>query len=114
MSNIYLDRLDRFVETELIPKYTRGEGRADNPAYKQVTDRIVRARRRYDQAEVRRLRQQLRTLPRGVPRDPVTDGCGTPATPTITCSGSSDPRPKLNRSKPGWRSSCVWTSSWTC
>jgi group II intron reverse transcriptase/maturase len=65
MSNIYLDRLDRFVETELIPKYTRGKGRADNPAYKQVTDRIVRARRRYDQAEVRRLRQQVRTLPRG-------------------------------------------------
>jgi group II intron reverse transcriptase/maturase len=70
MSNIYLDRLDRFVETELIPKYTRGKGRAENPAYKQVADRIVRARRRYDQAEVRRLRQQLRTLPRGVPRDP--------------------------------------------
>jgi group II intron reverse transcriptase/maturase len=70
MSNVYLDRLDRFVETELIPKYTRGKGRADNPAYKQVTDRIVRARRRYDPGEVRRLRQQLRTLPRGAPRDP--------------------------------------------
>ena len=70
MSNIYLDRLDRFVETQLIPEYTRGKGRADNPAYKQVTDRIVRARRRYDQAEVRGLRQQLRALSRGVPRDP--------------------------------------------
>jgi len=43
MSNIYLDRLDKFVETELIPMYTRGNGRADNPAYKQVSDRIVRA-----------------------------------------------------------------------
>src|SRR5438309_476563 len=70
LSNIYLDRLDRFVETELIPKYTRGEVRADNPAYKQLTDRIVRARRRYDRAEVRRLGQQLRTLPPGRPRDP--------------------------------------------
>jgi hypothetical protein len=70
MSNIYLDRLDRFVETELIPKYTRGKGRAQNPAYKQVTDRVVRARRRYDQAEVRGMRQQLRTLPRGAPYDP--------------------------------------------
>ena len=70
MSNIYLDRLDKFVETELIPKYTRGNGRADNPAYKQVSDRIVRARRRYDQAEVRGLRQRLRTLPRGAPGDP--------------------------------------------
>jgi group II intron reverse transcriptase/maturase len=70
MSTIYLDRLDRFVETELIPKYTRGKGRAENPADRQVSDRIVRARRRYDPGEVRRLRQQLRTLPRGAPRDP--------------------------------------------
>jgi hypothetical protein len=70
MSNIYLDRLDRFVETVLIPEYTRGKGRAENPAYKQVSDRIVRARRRYDPGEVRRLRQQLRTLTRLEPDDP--------------------------------------------
>jgi group II intron reverse transcriptase/maturase len=70
MSNIYLDRLDRFVDTVLIPEYTRGKGRAENPAYKQVSDKIVRARRRYDQGEVRRLRQQLRTLTRGNPDDP--------------------------------------------
>src|SRR5258707_976398 len=70
MSNIYLDRLDRFVETELIPEYTRGKGRAQNPAYKQGAARIVGAGRRYDLGEVSGLRQQLRTLPRGVPRDP--------------------------------------------
>jgi len=70
LSNIYLDRLDRFVETQLIPAYTRGEGRAENPAYKQVSDRIVRARRRYDLGEVRALRQRLRTLSRGDTRDP--------------------------------------------
>jgi group II intron reverse transcriptase/maturase len=70
LSNIYLDRLDRFVETELIPTYTRGTGRADNPAYKQVTDAIGRARRRHNPGEVRRLRQRLRALPRGAPRDP--------------------------------------------
>ena len=28
LSNIYLDRLDKFVETVLIPEYTRGERRA--------------------------------------------------------------------------------------
>src|SRR5947207_3439998 len=70
MSNIYLDRRDKFVGTVLIPEYTRGKGRAENPAYKQVSDRIVRARRRYDPSEVRRLRQQLRTLTRGEPDDP--------------------------------------------
>jgi hypothetical protein len=35
-----------------------------------VSDRIVRARRRYDLGEVRQLRQRLRTLPRGDTRDP--------------------------------------------
>lgn len=70
LSNIYLDRLDQFVETQLIPEYTRGTGRAENPAYKQVSDRIVRARRRYDLGEVRMLRQRLRTLSRGDTRDP--------------------------------------------
>jgi group II intron reverse transcriptase/maturase len=70
LSNIYLDRLDSFVETQLVPEYTKGKGRAENPAYKQVSDRMVRARRRYDLGRVRELRQQLRTLPRGDTRDP--------------------------------------------
>jgi retron-type reverse transcriptase len=32
LSNIYLHRLDDFVETVLIPEYTRGKRRASNPA----------------------------------------------------------------------------------
>jgi group II intron reverse transcriptase/maturase len=70
LSNIYLDRLDSFVETQLVPEYTRGKGRAENPAYKQVSDRMVRARRQYDLGRVRELRQRLRTLPRGDTHDP--------------------------------------------
>jgi hypothetical protein len=35
LSNIDLDPLDRFVETQLIPDYTRGQDRAENSAYKQ-------------------------------------------------------------------------------
>ena len=31
LSNIYLDRLDKFVETVLIPEYTRGAGQGQNP-----------------------------------------------------------------------------------
>ena len=33
LSNIYLHKLDEFVERELIPQYTRGALRAANPAY---------------------------------------------------------------------------------
>jgi group II intron reverse transcriptase/maturase len=70
LSNIYLDRLDAFAETVLIPEYTRGEVRARNPAYRQAESAIRRARAHGDRAAVRELRQQLRSLPSTDPRDP--------------------------------------------
>jgi group II intron reverse transcriptase/maturase len=70
LSNIYLDRLDKFVETVLIPEYTRGAGRAPSPAYREVKNAARRAWSRGDRAAVRELRQQLRSLPSGDPRDP--------------------------------------------
>jgi len=70
LSNIYLDRLDNFVETVLIPEHTRGERRASNPAYTRVGSAARRARARGDHAEARRLRKQMRGLPTGDPRDP--------------------------------------------
>ena len=39
LSNIYLNRLDQFVETVLIPAYTRGKYKAVNPAYQKVKAR---------------------------------------------------------------------------
>lgn len=70
LSNVYLDRLDKFVETQLLPLYHRGKHRASNPAYLAVKNAIMRARRRGDRAAVRALRQQRRTLPSKDPHDP--------------------------------------------
>ena len=70
LSNIYLHRLDKFVETVLIPEYTRGGRRARNPAYAQTRSAIARARRRGDHAAVRELRKQLRSMPSQDPHDP--------------------------------------------
>jgi group II intron reverse transcriptase/maturase len=70
LSNIYLDRLDKFVETVLIPEYTQGMGRAVNPAYARIISAIKRARKRGDRAAVRQLRARRRGLPSGDPRDP--------------------------------------------
>ena len=70
LSNIYLDRLDKFVETVLIPEYTRGSGRAKNPRYFEVWRAIRRARALGDRARERELRKQLRALPSGDPADP--------------------------------------------
>ena len=70
LSNIYLDRLDKFAETMLIPEYTRGKSRKANPAWTKVARAIAAARRRGDRAAVRDLRQQRRGLPTGDPGDP--------------------------------------------
>ncbi len=70
LSNIYLDRLDTFVETELIPEYTRGASRRRNPDYSRVHCAIQRARKRGDRAATRALRTQQRSMSSGDPQDP--------------------------------------------
>jgi len=70
LSNIYLNRLDRFVETVLIPDYTRGKERSPNPAYRKARNRMSTARRHGDRNEYRKLHQQSRKLPSKDPTDP--------------------------------------------
>ena len=70
LSNIYLDKLDEFVEQELIPQYTRGASRKDNPEYQRIQRRLAGARRRGDRAAARDLGKQLRALPSSDPMDP--------------------------------------------
>jgi hypothetical protein len=70
LSNIYLSRLDTFVETVLIPEYTRGTLRANNPEYAKTKSAIGNAKRRGDRAEVRTLRKRQRSLPSKDPQDP--------------------------------------------
>lgn len=70
LSNIYLDRLDRFVEQTLLPDYNRGVRRRCNRAYQAVEVDIQRAARHGDREAVRRLRLIRRTLPSQDPDDP--------------------------------------------
>jgi hypothetical protein len=70
LSNIYLHKLDEFVEQELIPQYTRGTGRRVNPEYKRMHRQMTSARARGDRAAVRDLRKRLRAIPYGDPMDP--------------------------------------------
>jgi group II intron reverse transcriptase/maturase len=70
LSNIYLDKLDKFVEQVLIPGYTRGKVRGHNPEYRRLNDRRRLARRRGDRATARQLLRQMRPLPCGDPTDP--------------------------------------------
>src|SRR5271169_627382 len=70
LSNVYLDKLDKFVEQELIPQYTRGARRKGNPEYDRTAVRLARARQHGDRAAARDLQKQLRALPRDDPMDP--------------------------------------------
>ncbi|MDO0909440.1 reverse transcriptase/maturase family protein [Streptomyces sp. DT2A-34] len=70
LSNIYLHKLDEFVETVLIPEYTRGERRARNPAYLELQKLLAKSRRRGDRAQARTLRQRMTSLPSADPNDP--------------------------------------------
>ena len=70
LSNIYLHKLDEFVERELIPQHTRGNSRKVNREYSRLARRRQAARRRGDRAEARELARQMRTVPYGDPTDP--------------------------------------------
>ena len=70
LSNIYLNKLDVFAETVLIPQHTRGTHRRRNPEYRRISDQLARARKNRDRDKARELLRELRQLPSGDPQDP--------------------------------------------
>jgi group II intron reverse transcriptase/maturase len=70
LSNVVLDRLDKYVETQLIPAYTRGQHRKTYPPYVQLTKEALQARRQGEWHHARQLRQQAQQLPSRDPVDP--------------------------------------------
>ena len=69
LSNIYLDRLDKFVEQVLIPKFTRGAKRVDNPAYWRASQKAAYHRRVGNHGRALNVRKLMRTLPSRDPMD---------------------------------------------
>jgi hypothetical protein len=70
LSNIYLHRLDVFVETVLTQEYNRGVGRVKNPAYRKVQKALTQARERGDLIAAKSLSKELRSLPSKDLHDP--------------------------------------------
>jgi group II intron reverse transcriptase/maturase len=71
LANIYLDRLDRFVEQSLIPAFTRGDRRKPNPMYARLTAAASTQRRKGNDAQATALRKQAKLLPSVDPTDPA-------------------------------------------
>lgn len=70
LSNIVLNRLDRYVEEQIIPVYTRGLRRKTNPPYVRLTMQATEARRKNDWERVHRLNLQTKSMPSRDPNDP--------------------------------------------
>jgi group II intron reverse transcriptase/maturase len=64
LANIYMDRLDQFVEKTLLPEHNRGKQRAINPQYNRTNAKEHKARRKGDIEKanaLRKLKQQMHT-----------------------------------------------------
>jgi group II intron reverse transcriptase/maturase len=70
LSNIYLDKLDRFVEDKLLPTYNRGKRRRENPTYGDIRIALRKAKREGDTDRIRSLIKQRRTMPSLTMDDP--------------------------------------------
>jgi len=71
LANIYLDRLDKFVEMTLIPEFTRGDTKERNKEYYRLKAEILRFDNKGVSEDILEpLRKELRTLRSRIPFDP--------------------------------------------
>ncbi len=70
LANVYLDRLDKFVEKTLLPDYNRGTRRQFNPTYNSMLKRAAYLKRKGRRKEAKALRRQCQRLPSIDPADP--------------------------------------------
>src|SRR5947209_13948157 len=70
LSNILLDKLDKFVENVLIPQYTRGSKRKTNPEYERLRKASRNQRKKGNTEKAEELRKQSQKLPSRMANDP--------------------------------------------
>ena len=70
LANVYLDRLDKFVENVLIPENTRGTARRRNSAYTRLSNRVKYQKSQGCHVLALQLRKQMQQLPSRDPYDP--------------------------------------------
>jgi hypothetical protein len=70
LSNIDLDRLDKYVETQLLPAHNRGDRRKPYRPYMRIYKTIFGLEQKGQRAQALPLRRQLQRLPSRDPDDP--------------------------------------------
>ena len=112
LSNIYLDRLDQFVETVLIPADNHGKQRKPYPPYMAL---LNAARRETDAGRTDEdgcYADRPSRCPRAIPTILTSDACGMSGMRMTSCSASVDHGGRPNRSSFNWRDSCATRSNW--
>ncbi len=69
-SNIYMDRLDKYIEKHIIPAYTKGDRRKPNEAYNALLNEAARLKRKGKLSEAIEVRRRAQQLPSIDPHDP--------------------------------------------
>jgi len=70
LSNVYLDKLDTYIEQTLIPAYTKGDRREENRDYRTLLNRAAQLRRERRPQEAAEVRKAAQHLPSKNPDDP--------------------------------------------
>lgn len=70
LSNILLDKLDKYVETTLIPQYTRGGKRKLNQEYRKLHRQMYKLFKKGQKEAALKIRKRLQKLPSIDPHDP--------------------------------------------
>lgn len=70
LANIYLNKLDKYIEQALLPQSTRGVHRRNNPAYERLNSTVARRRKEGKHEEAEHMRKQMQCLPSRDPDDP--------------------------------------------
>ena len=71
LSNLVLDKLDKFMEETLVPGFHKGKRRTVNPVYAKLTRDAAKARKEGDLGRAKMLNQQAQRLPSRLPDDPT-------------------------------------------
>ena len=69
LANIYMDRLDKFVEQSLMPALTRGKRRTDNTTYNRLHNQMNKAKQYGKIERIKTLRKAMQQLPSVDPYD---------------------------------------------
>lgn len=70
LSNLVLNKLDKFIEEKLVPSFNKGARRKANPAYSKITREAWKAKCEGDLLKAKALNKQAQQMPSRIPNDP--------------------------------------------